>query len=170
MQNLKLLVLLTFTILLFYSCNKVPTCETPLNVNQSSLEVIFKDKASGNYLYSETNSLFNKDSLIVSNQLGNPLYLLYSLREIPNTSNRFQRINFGSLYNSQTDEYSFNIEICKKFFIRYSFNKFDTIETCFKSKKTTCGSVFEILKIYNKGTLISTEYDQTDSQITIFKN
>lgn len=162
-----LLFLITYT---SQNCKKQRKCESPLNVNQSSLEVIFKDKMSDKYLYAEANPLYNKDSLKIFDANGNQLFLLYSLREIPNTSSRYWRINFGPLYNSQTDMSSFNTDICKKFIVKYSINQLDTIEACFKSKETDCGSFFETLKIYNKGILISTESNQTDSQITILKN
>jgi len=50
-------------ILLFGGCIKNPKCELPLNVNQSAISIIFKDSVSGKYLYTEDNSLYNKDSI-----------------------------------------------------------------------------------------------------------
>ena len=77
---------------LFFSiipCKKTPKCETPLNVNQSSLQVIFKDRGTSKYLYEENLPLFNKDSIKVFNDNGNSLVLLYGLNTIPNTPNRY---------------------------------------------------------------------------------
>lgn len=168
---------LSFTLAFFFmvilqasSCKKGGKCEEALNVNQSSIEVIFKDQNSGKYLYSEVNPLYNKDSLKIFDPLGNSLVLLTSLSTIPGTSSRYWRINFGNVYNQQTDANSFDIEICKYFVVKYSYNESDTIKTCFKSIKTECGSVFETLKVFNKDLLLVTVNNETFTEITIQKN
>jgi hypothetical protein len=68
------------------------------------------------------------------------------------------------------DANSFNTEICKNYIIKYSYNEFDTVQVCFKSKNTECGSVFETLKIYQRGLLLDSVKNTTDTEITIIKN
>ena len=160
---------LLFTLILT-RCNKTPTCESPRNVNQSSINIIFKDRSTGRYLYTEFTPLYNKDSLKVFDAAGNSLFLLYSQNLIPNTSNAYWVINFGNIYIQQMDANSFNTETCKNYIIKYSYNEFDTVQVCFKSKNIECGSVFEILKIYHKGQLLTTTTNDTFAEITIIKN
>ena len=159
-----------FFILLFISCIKTPKCELPLNVNKSAISVIFKDSLSGKYLYTENNSLYNKDSIEIFDPNGNSLFLLFARNQLPNTSTAFWIINFGNIYIQQTDAGSFNTELCKNYIIKYAYNEFDTVQVCFKSKETKCGSVFESLKVFYKGQLISTTINNTHSTITITKN
>jgi len=158
------------TIFSFGSCRKGGKCEEPLNVNQSSIEVIFKDEATGRYLYSEVNPIYNKDSIKVFDPSGAQLFLLFSTDLIPGTSSGYWRVNFGNIYNDLTDSHSFDTEICKSFVVKYTYNETDTITTCFKSKKTRCGSVFESLKVYHKSKLLTTVNNQTFAEITITKN
>ena len=141
-----------------------------MNLGLSGIVVDFKDKATGKYLYAEVNPLYNKDSLKVFDQNGNSLIVLSQLDLIPNTSSRFYVLSFGSIYNPQTDANSFNQEVCKNFIVKYSYNETDTVNVCFKARKTECGSVFDILKIYNKGQLITTETNTIIAEVTIIKN
>lgn len=164
-------ILLSFLcILIFESCIKTPQCELPLNVNQSAINVIFKDSASGKYLYTENNSLYNKDSIKIFDPQGTSLFLLFAHNQLPDAPVTFWIINFGNIYNPNTDENSFNSEICKDYIISYTIHESDTLRVCFKSKKTRCGSVFETLKVYYKMKLISTTKNNTGSTITILKN
>ena len=89
MKILKSFFLIVLCLIIFIGCKKTPKCETPLNVNQSSLQVIFKDRGTSKYLYEENLPLFNKDSIKVFNDNGNSLVLLYGLNTIPNTPNRY---------------------------------------------------------------------------------
>ncbi|MEO5944733.1 MAG: hypothetical protein ABIP30_13400 [Ferruginibacter sp.] len=156
-------------LILITSCTKTRECELPLNISQSSIQTIFKDGITGKYLYAESNPLYNKDSLKIFDQNNNELFLLYSTNLIPGTSSAYYEINFGPLYIETSDENSFNSEICKSFYVQYNSKEKDTIITCFKSKKTKCGSVFETLKVYNKQQLLSNEINTTTSIITITK-
>ncbi|MEO8772180.1 MAG: hypothetical protein ABI402_18925 [Ferruginibacter sp.] len=158
-------------IILFISaCNKTPDCEESPNVGNSALSVIFKDLATGNYLYAESNPLYIKDSIKIFESNGTSLLLLSSLDLIPGTFSKYWIINFGPLYNEPADASSYNSEICKSFIVKYYHNQMDTIVTCFKAKKTECGSVFETLKVYNKGQQILNLSNGTSSTITIIKN
>ena len=145
-------------------------CDLPPNVNRSSINITFIDSLSGKYLYAESNPVYNVDSLKIFDPIGNSLFLLKSSNNIPNSSLAYWVINFGNLYEQQTDANSFNAEICKNFLVKYSYNLSDTIQVCFKSKSIKCGSVFETLKVYHKGHLLTTVTEDTFAEITIFKN
>jgi hypothetical protein len=157
-------------IVIFVSCVKTPNCELPLNVNQSAINIIFKDSVSGKYLYTEDYSLYNKDSIKIFDPQGTSLFLLFAHNQLPDAPVTFWIINFGNIYDQRTDEISFNNEICKDYIISYNSQESDTLKVCFKSKKTKCGSVFETLKVYYKMKLISTTKNNTGSTITILKN
>ena len=171
MKNKYLLYNLIFIIVLFtISCKKGGKCEQTPNVNQSEIVVIFKDKQTDRYLYTEVTPLYNKDSLKVYDQNNNNLTLLFALNLIPNTSSRYWDISFGNIFNSQTDQSSFNSELCRDFIIKCKYNEVDTIRACFKSMKTECGSVFETLKVYQKGVLVGSTTNKTGINVTIVKD
>ena len=76
-------------ILIFTECHKTPKCELPRNVNQSSINVTFKDQITGKYLYTENNSLYNKDSIKIFDLGGNSLFLLFSQNQLNGTPTAF---------------------------------------------------------------------------------
>ena len=165
------LAVIIITLFSFSSCRKGGKCEQAPNVNQSEIVVAFKDKQSGKYLYTEVNPLYNKDSLKVFDQNGNSLVILKLLRSAPdNPSIGIYWLSFGNIFNSQTDENSFNSEICKNFIVKYKYNEVDTVNACFKSKRTECGSVFETLKVYHKSVLIGSTSNTTGINVTINKD
>jgi hypothetical protein len=142
-----------------------------MNVEQSEIVVTFKDKATGKYLYSEVNPLYNKDSLKVYDQKGNRLVILNLLRSAPDNPNQgIYVLSFGNIYDRTTDETAFNTELCKTFILMYNSFETDTVQTCFKAQKTKCGSFFESLKVYNKGQILASVQNQTSAQVTIIKN
>ena len=152
------------------SCRKGGRCELPLNVKQSEIVVTFKN-TNGRYLYTEFNPLCNKDSLKVFDSAGNSLVILRLLRSAPdNPSLGIYVLSFGNIYDQQTDAVSFNSELCKDFIVQYNYNDRDTIKECFKSEVTKCGSVFETLKVYNKGQLLTTIFNNTFADIVVIKN
>lgn len=157
-------------ILISNSCKKGGKCEEAANINQSDIVVAFKDQATGKYLYSEVNPLYNKDSLKVFEQNGNSMFIASALNQIPNTSDRYWDLSFGSIYNPQTDGTAFNSEICKSFLVKYKYNETDTIKACFKANQTKCGSVFETLKVYHKGLLVASGTNIIVLPVTITKN
>lgn len=163
-------LLLFFCFIIFANCHKTPRCESPKNISQSEIVVIFKDKTTGRYLYEENNALYNKDSLKVFDTSGNSLVILKSLYNIPNSSLRYWRLSFGNIFNQQTDANSFNTEICKNYILKYTYDESDTLQVCFKSKKTECGSVFETLNIYQRKQLLAAINNETYAEITIIKN
>lgn len=152
------------------SCRMGGRCEEPATVYQSSITVDFKDAATGKYLYTESFPLYDKDSLAVLDPNSRSLAILSSLNQIPNTSERYWALNFRNLYDDQTDAISFSSEICKNYIIKYTYNEMDTVQVCFKAKKTPCGSIFETLKVFNKGQQIGASYGATFAQVTITKN
>lgn len=156
-------------VLISNSCGKVGgPCEEPLNVNNSEVVVTFKNEA-GDYLYKEINSPYNKDSLRVFDQYGNQLILLSHFDQIPNTSFKYHVISFGDIYEDATDKISFDSQLCKNFIVQYSYNEKDTVQTCFKSKKTECGSVFETLTVFHKGQLLTSVTNDAAAHITLIK-
>lgn len=157
-------------IILLGGCVKNPKCELPRNVNQSSINVTFKDQQIGQYLYTENNSLYNKDSIKILDPNGTPLFLLFSHNQLSGNPVTFWIINFGNIYNPQTDNKSFDTEICKDYIIKYTYSESDKLQVCFKSKKTECGSVFETLKIYHNSKLVDSVENTTDTEVTILKN
>jgi hypothetical protein len=172
--DVKSFIRLLITLFLFnaFSCHKKSTCESPLEIKtHSEIVVTFKDKATGKYLYSEVNPLYNKDSLKVFDQYGNGLVILSLLRSAPDNANQgIYVLSFGNIYDDRTDANAFNAETCKTYIIKYSYNEADTVQACFKAKKTECGSVFETLKVYNKGQLLADVQNDISAKITITKN
>lgn len=153
------------------ACGKGVKCEEPANVNNSEIVVVFKDKNTGRYLYSEVNPLYNKDSLKVFDESGNSLIILSLLRSSPdNPTQGIYVLSFGNIYNSQTDASSFSNELCRNFIIKYRYNETDTVKACFKVRKTECGSVFQPLKVYHKGQLLDSITNEASAHITIIKN
>lgn len=166
---LAILGCIIITLFVFSSCRKGGKCEHAPNVNQSEVVVVFKDKQTGKYLYTEVSPLYNIDSLKIYDENNNRLIILYDLDLIPNTSSRYWGISFGNIYNSQTDQGSFNSEICRNFIVKYKYNETDTIKTCFNSRRTRCGSVFETLKVYHRGLLVGSGSNTTGFSVTINK-
>src|SRR5688572_18072353 len=106
----KILIIFFFA-LHFISCEKRNiVCEVPVSLSDSHVSIVFKDKVSGNYLYSEANPLYNKDSLRLYDENGNSLKILSQPDLIPNTYARYFVLSFGSIFNSQTDQSSFSSE------------------------------------------------------------
>jgi hypothetical protein len=169
MKYILVLALLIFLIS-FQSCIKAGgKCEEPLFITNSGLTIDFKD-SSGKYLYSGINPTYNKDSLKVWEEAtNNYLSVLSTQGNIPNSYSGYWRMDFGPLYNSQTDAVSYDREICKKFILEYRVGERDTITSCYKSKKTECGSVFETLKVYYKGGLIGERTNDVGMNLTITK-
>ena len=159
-----------FILLLHSSCNKPPRCEQPMFVQQSEIVVTFMEKSTGRYLYSEIHPLYNKDSLKVFDQYGNSLVILSLSNLIPNTSDGYNVLSFGNIYDSKTDASAFNSELCKTYLIRYSSSEADTVQTCFKAKNTRCGSTFETLKVYHRGQILASVENKTSAQITLLKD
>jgi hypothetical protein len=171
MKSIFFSLLLQTAILSFFgSCIKRHECEEPNDVRNSEVLVAFKDKATGRYLYSEVNPMYNKDSLKVYDQNGSSLVILSQLDVIPNSiTGRFYALSFGAIYNPQTDAAAFNGEVNKYFVVRYNATETDTIKTSFSVTKTKCGSVFTPLRVYHKGQLLDSVVNTTVSSITLIK-
>jgi hypothetical protein len=161
---------IVITVFCFFSCRKGGRCDQAPNVNQSEIVVAFKDKSTGKYLYTEVNPLYNKDSLKVFDPAGNSLVILNMLSSAPdNPSIGIYWLSFGNIYNGQTDQSSFNTELCKNFIVKYKYNEVDTIRACFKSVYTECGSVFQTLKVFHKDLLVGSASSKTGINVTITK-
>lgn len=166
---MKRLLLVSVSGFLFNACGKSP-CDETSNVNSSSIVISFIDKQTGQYLYTETNPLYNIDSVKVYDKAGKQLHLLYALNPIPGSNSRYYSVAAGPVYDSQKDQNSFYQELCKDLFIRYRYDDIDTIKACFKSKELKCGSVFETIKISYRDTLISSLTNNNVSIINIYKD
>lgn len=164
-----------FPVLLFFGisgCIKPSggRCEEPIDAERSSEVVItFKEKATGKYLYSEVNPLYNKDSLRVYDPNGESLIILSTSGTIPNTYSGYYIYSFGPLYDAQTDKAALTTEVCKKYIIKYNSSETDTVTTCFRLQKTECGSVFSPLKIYHEGQLLDSATGDSGANITLLK-
>lgn len=171
MKNAVASCLLVLLMVTFFSCSKSGgECEEPIDATRSSEVVVtFRDKATGRYLYSEVNPMYNKDSLKVYDPSGKSLVILSQSRTIPNTSSGFFALSFGNLYDAQADQSAFDNEVCKKFIIKYNATETDTVMTCFRILKTKCGSVFNPIKVYHKGQLLDSTAHDGAAHITLFK-
>ena len=165
------LLLSSLIILCSNSCRKGGKCETAPDVRlSSSIQVTFKDAATGKYLYEEAFPLYNKDSLKVYDENGNSLLVGSQKNRDPLTNIGYFEMAFLPLYNSQTDQSAFNAELCRNFIVKYKYNETDTIRACFKARITECGSLFSTLKGFHKGILIGTFTETSDLLVTVIKN
>lgn len=171
-SNYQLTVLLAILFVLrSSSCKSEGPCELVENINQwSSVQVTFKDGATGKYLYEVNAPLYNKDSLKVFDENGNSLIILSKQNRDPNTNIGFWELSFGDIYKSQTDAASFNTELCKNYIVKYKYNETDTIKVCFKAIRNECGALFSPIKVFHKGQLIGTEYGTQYLLVTAIKN
>ena len=153
MKTIKFCMTILLCLAIFTSCKKNRECEEPLDVRQSFLLLSFKD-INGKYIHSEVNPLFSKDSLKIKDENGIFYSVFSQTNLIPNTSSGYWEFDVGPIYNANTDASSFNTTLCKSFIIFYNSNTTDTIRTCFKSRETDCGSVFNVLQVFHKGQLV----------------
>ena len=151
------------------SCRKGGKCEEVESLLNSSIEVAFKDKVTGKYLYTETNSLYKIDTLKIIGQNNQSMGLLKNLQQIPNSLDRYWSVNFGNIYNAGTDAGAFSTELCRDFIVKYTYDQADTIKACFKTKNISCGPVFEYLTIYYKNEIVGVVSDRTGIVVTINK-
>lgn len=152
------------------SCYKGWPCEEPYYVDQSSIQVIFKDAATSGYLYPELNAVYSRDSLKVFDLQGRSLKLLFSQNVDTGNRKRFWEVDINNIYDPSADAASFDSGLCKSFIVQYNSRETDTIKTCFKARKTRCGSEFEVLKVYHRDSLLVSEYNDIGALITIIKN
>lgn len=155
------------------SCGKKGgECEEAIDATRTSeIVILFKDKVTGRYLYSELNPMYSKENLQITDLNGNKFALLSFLRSAPDNNNQgVYYISFGAIYNSQTDFVAFDREICKTFLVNYNSDEVDTLETCFRLMKTRCGAVFSPIKVYKNGCLLDSSTASSDSHITFYRN
>ena len=144
-------------------CEEVPTIEN------SSITLHITDSATGEYIYQEFQSPYNKDSFKVRDPQGNDLLILSLLDKIPGTLNNYYYMDFGPLFDTGLDEDSFERDVCKKYIIYYSANETDSLDICFRSRKEKCGAVFSSLKVYHHDQLISSLRDSISAHIFLKK-
>lgn len=172
MKLIKIITAFFICNILLIACKKRPLCELPDEVSNSSIQVIFKDSATGNFLYPEDSPLnnYNIDSIEIYNQNNTKLYLINGKYVMPNyVASFYWEVNFGPIYDYRTDSISFQHPIKRYFLVKYNAWETDTIKTEFKSSYTTCGSVFDYLRIYYKDKLIDSITNSVRKKITIKK-
>lgn len=169
MRNATLFSITIVIVLIYSSCgSKGGPCEEMQVLDQSEIIVTFKNQ-TGDYIYSESNPSYNKDSLTVFDGNNKQLILLDLLDQIPGTSLRFYKLSFGVIFDKQTDQQAFRSEVCKDFVIHYNSLESDTLRACFKAEKTMCGSQFERLNIYHRGQLLTSVSNTVVARITFVK-
>lgn len=169
---MKLILAASLIMVLFYSasCVKGGKCEQAPSIYVSSIQASFKDKGTGKYLYAEVNPTYDIDSIKIYDQTNQSLILLKRQELIPNTAGSvYWSVNFGNIYNSQTDANAFNVEVCRNFIVKYTYNDSDTIKACFKIKNTKCNPIFQYLNVYYRGDLVGSVTDDTGIIVTINK-
>ena len=172
MKSIKQITTLGFyfflMVIIGISCKKYK-CEEPADISNSGVILILKN-VNDQYLYTEIQPLYNKDSLGVFDELGNKLSLVSNSKQIPNTPLAYWAFDFGPIYNPLVDAMAFENEWCKKFIIKYYHNKADTITTCYKAYKFDCGSEFSTMKVFHKGVLLNEVNNTIYTTVTILKN
>lgn len=164
--NLTVLALIS---VVFSACKKTRQCEEPIDIRYfSSLTFVFKD-SSGNYIYADEAPIYELDSLIIKTVGDSSVPLFYGKSNVPGSTLKYTYVGISPVYSQLNDQNAFGAEICKSYFIQFSYNDVDTINVCFKSKYTACGSLFETFKVYRRGVLINSS-DGISPQITITKH
>ena len=171
---MKLLIIINVLFsLLFFSCGKTDNhCSETAGVESSTVLVTFYSSTAAKYMYTNIPlySLYNKDSLVITDQDGIKLNLLTTSDIDPNNPGTGYYI-FGitPIYKTQTDVAAFNQEISKQFYIKYNRTERDTLTCIFKANKNECNSYFEYLKVYYRNTLIKTFVNNISGGVKINK-
>ncbi len=146
--------------LAFFSCGKPDNhCGETAGVGSSAVGITFFSVPNSKYMYTNIPfySLYNKDSLVITDQNGVKMSLLISSNTDPNNPGTgYYKFGITPIYNSSTDATAFGQEITKKFYIQYNNTEKDTLICTFKANRNECNSYFEYLKVYYKNNLIGT--------------
>lgn len=154
----------------FEACRKGGPCEEPLFVTNSGLTIDFIEESSGKYMYEEFFPLYDIDSLKITDEEGDSYDIDESYKLVPGSIVSFTQASFGPLFIRGKDENSFDEKIEKQYYIQYKVGDMDTIIVKYKSEKTKCGSHFDPLEVYQRGFLLSTEYEDTGANVIVTKD
>lgn len=172
-SKLKFLKLSIFVVIAAFNiqsgCVKGGKCELADDVRGAGLSFIFIDNASDRYLYTTLTPLYNIDSLQIFDENNISYRIFKAPSNLPNSPATYWHISITGIYNPQTDAAAFNSEVCKKFILKYSYNETDTMRVCYKAKETKCGSQFEYMKVFYKGSLIGSVTNETGINLTFRK-
>lgn len=138
----------------------------PFTVSDSKLILTFKNRA-GQYLYTQINSLYNKDSLRFTDITGGALEI-FPLD--PTAMHDPVAFIAKPIYNKQTDTEAYKTELCKKFVVWYSHNESDTLTTCYRAEKQECGSWFTYLKVFHEGVLVAEDVNSLNVGVVVEKD
>lgn len=168
MRN-SLLCYLVIPIFFFIGCGKPGgKCETPDRLESSEIVLEFKN-SEDRYLYDKFDPIYEKEEFKVFDEKQQPLVILYNSTSAGNTSTVYYTLSFGPLFNPQTGADSFNKDVCKKYYLHFNENESDSLEVCFKARKTACGSVFDYLKVSRNGQTIVNETQTTYAYVSLIK-
>ena len=127
---------------LFSSCRK---CQGAVDINYSGAIIDFIDSATGKFIYTQTNSLYQKDNLRILDEAGNSV----PIKSILSLNDYHWQLEIA-FYNPQLDPLPFG-GLCKKFTIQYSPVETDTLTMCFRAAKSDCGTVFATVEAAQHG-------------------
>ena len=145
MKLFKIFLILIISFGTYSSCSKKCVGE-PLTVDTTSLELEFRESATGNYLIKPINGRYNKDDITITSTDNTPRP--YKITEHIIAGERINRISLQSLFVIGDDE---KMEVCKRLYISFK-NDQDTLDYCFKVKDFACNSSgFEYLKLKYNG-------------------
>jgi hypothetical protein len=159
---------------IFFSCGKQKyDCGETAGVERSYLGLSFFSISNSKYMYSagvpSIYSLYNKDSLIITDATGLSINLIESTEQVPNENKLYYKFTLTPVYNSSTDGIAYTQEINRKFYIQYNSTERDTLICTFKVNKNECNSYLEYLKIYYRNNLIGNSNDGLGCNLIINK-
>lgn len=154
MKNSPLILFSFLLIIIQFSC--VQRCDERARSTVAGMLIDFYS-ADGKHLYSQNPvpSLFNRDSLKISDDAGRSFILRFKNEQsLINPNALYYRVILGPIYYSLTDDNRFGQEITRQFYIKYSHTVSDTLICTFKNRDLKCANEFEYLRFFYKGFLI----------------
>lgn len=162
-------LLLLFILSVNPACIKLGgRCEEPIDVYQSNIQLAIMDRATGQYIYSNDDPLYDVNDLVVEDDQGRALTV--QTREEQDQANQleiFDMVIFRPIF-LEGDENAFSAEKCRTYYLHYSATESDTLRACFRAKKTKCGSIFSSLTLYDSQSNIISSVSNNVSLITSF--
>lgn len=157
---MKILVITLLVIYVITGCNKSKCNDDngdfAATVYEGSLKLDFIDKATGQNLFRDTNPLYDKNKVTVTDVFNNPLRIEFVKTMTIGQSVLYYTLN---IYNIilRTDDIS--KELCKKAYINFGTDK-DTIDYCMSVQALNCGSEFRNIKVdFNEKEIGSAQND-----------
>jgi len=142
------------------SCISGGPCEEPIQVESGVISIVFKDKSTDKYLYPVNSpSFYYKDSLKIYHETGDTLHLFWSPRLLQPSAPVTDHFTLTAyFFDQKRDLESYQREVCRKYYIHYNATERDTIQLCFKTRDTKCGSEFERAQLYHDGKSVGNSF------------